>query len=255
MMNDLAELLLGLFVPWEKLSPLFIRHATQLNPCMQVWAIVEPTLAPHIRDFARNVELLRKSKEDCQADAKSRASANQHASPLFDNDTEDLGLADISSDTEDHAQALCHQDEFFNAETLITAYHSISKIWQRQTTIAARRIPSLLTGITPSRTSLFQNLRPLNIFHSVEYETSGLRLLPQSKLQDWELGLKGLAKSDIIENTAPGHLAAEYEMDDFNNEMDDGALQPLLTTSDLAPSRMLTAHALAITLRGPLSLP
>lgn len=234
--NDLAELLLGLFVPWKHISPLFIRYATQINPCMQVWTTVEPTLAPHIRDYARNIELLRKSKEDCQADAKSRTSANHHASHLFDNDVEDTALADIASDAEEHTQDFCHQNESFNAETLIAAYHSISKIWQRQATIVARRIPSLLTGITPSRTSLFQNLRPLDIFHSVEYETSGLRSLPQSKLQDWELSLKGLAKSDNNENTARASIAAEYEMGDFN-ETEDAVLQPLLTTSDLCPIR------------------
>ncbi|KAF9882545.1 hypothetical protein FE257_007384, partial [Aspergillus nanangensis] len=143
--NDLAELLLGLFVPWKNLPPLFVRYATQINPCMQVWATIEPTLAPHIRDYARNIELLRKSKEDCQADAKSRTSANQHASHLFDNDMEDMALADIASNTENNTQTFCYQDEFFSAETLIAAYHSISKIWQRQATIVARKIPSLLT--------------------------------------------------------------------------------------------------------------
>ncbi|KAF9882530.1 hypothetical protein FE257_008084, partial [Aspergillus nanangensis] len=121
------------------------------------------------------------------------------------------------------------------AETLIAAYHSISKIWQRQATIVARKIPSLLTGIMPSQISLFRNLRPLNIFHSVEYETSGLRSLSPSKLQDWELSLKGLAKSDDNENTVRASIAAEHGMDDSNNETEDGVLQPLLTTSDLCP--------------------
>jgi hypothetical protein len=42
--NDIAEILLGLFVPWQDLPPLFIRHATSLNPYTRVWSAVEP---PH----------------------------------------------------------------------------------------------------------------------------------------------------------------------------------------------------------------
>jgi hypothetical protein len=64
-LNDVAELLLGLFVPWDHLTNLFRRYATQRDACVQVWAAVEPTLAFHNRAFARNVDLLRKSKEDC----------------------------------------------------------------------------------------------------------------------------------------------------------------------------------------------
>jgi hypothetical protein len=71
--NDIAEILLGLFVPWQDLPPLFIRHATSLNPYTRVWSAVEP---PHRWDFAKNVELLRKSKEDGQLDARLRKAAN-----------------------------------------------------------------------------------------------------------------------------------------------------------------------------------
>ena len=78
-MNDLAEILLGLFVPWEKLPLLFLQPATQLNPYSRLWTAVEPTLLPHIWGFARNIELLRKSKEDCKLDAVLREAAAQMA--------------------------------------------------------------------------------------------------------------------------------------------------------------------------------
>jgi hypothetical protein len=74
--NDISEILLGLFVPWDQLVNLFRRYATQRDTCLQVWMAVEPTLPFHIQAFARNIELLRKSKEDCQADAKLWKSAN-----------------------------------------------------------------------------------------------------------------------------------------------------------------------------------
>ncbi|KAI7969587.1 hypothetical protein EIK77_006328 [Talaromyces pinophilus] len=66
--NDVAEILLGLFVPWATLLPLFQQHATTFitkrDACAQVWDTV------HLQSFAKNIELLRKSKEDCQADAE-----------------------------------------------------------------------------------------------------------------------------------------------------------------------------------------
>jgi hypothetical protein len=45
-MNNIAEILLGLFVPWDKLPLLFLQHATQLNPYTLLWTAVEPTLPP-----------------------------------------------------------------------------------------------------------------------------------------------------------------------------------------------------------------
>ncbi|KAF5855656.1 hypothetical protein ETB97_008829 [Aspergillus alliaceus] len=38
--NDMAEVLLGLFVPWHRLTNLFRRHATKRDTCIQVWAAV-----------------------------------------------------------------------------------------------------------------------------------------------------------------------------------------------------------------------
>ncbi|KAH6974061.1 hypothetical protein EDB80DRAFT_831121, partial [Ilyonectria destructans] len=56
--NDLAEVQLGFFLPWDQLPALFQQHAseydTKRDACSRVWDIVEPTLSPHNRNFARN---------------------------------------------------------------------------------------------------------------------------------------------------------------------------------------------------------
>lgn len=76
--NDLTEVLLALFVSWDQLLPLFQRHTarneTKRDACAHIWKIIEPTLSFHNRSFARNIELLRKSKEDSQIDAMLRRS-------------------------------------------------------------------------------------------------------------------------------------------------------------------------------------
>jgi len=74
--NDLAEVLLGFFLPWDQLPVLFQRHASEYNlkrdACEKIWGIVKPTLSPHNQNFARNMELLRKSREDGMIDTALR---------------------------------------------------------------------------------------------------------------------------------------------------------------------------------------
>ena len=231
-MNDLAEILLALFVPWNDLLSLFRRYATQQNACAQVWAIIEPTLAAHNRHFARNIELLRKSKEDCHVDAKLRESANRAADDSFDRDVDELEPANFDSGGEDGEEFFHLQDENFNAETLIAAYHSISKSWDRETLVTGRRIPTLLRGTARTRHRLLENLQPLDICHSRAYQTSGLKFFPSSTLQGWGDHLKSVAKfgeGDIDDSSA----GSTFQLDDFNFGFEDGILQPILTASDM----------------------
>lgn len=84
--NDLAEILLGLFIPWQNLHSLFHEAPTATGSTTgdlhYTWTSVEPTLPSYIRTFAQNIELLRKSKEDCHADMTLRNLSRQHTSPL-----------------------------------------------------------------------------------------------------------------------------------------------------------------------------
>jgi hypothetical protein len=75
--NDIDECLLGLFVPWDQLTPLFKKYAsdTKLFPqardaCTIIWENVIHSLPPHITRLAKNVCTLRRSTEEA---AKDRA--------------------------------------------------------------------------------------------------------------------------------------------------------------------------------------
>ena len=124
--NDLAEVLLGLFIPRQQLPALFQEYATGVltkrDACARIWAVVEPTLTPYLQNFARNIELLRKSKEDCQLDAKLRGSDG--ADDSFDLDIDQLDDANMDFRDEEVFQST---DDTLDAETLITAYHSIAR--------------------------------------------------------------------------------------------------------------------------------
>ncbi|OKO94694.1 ATP-dependent DNA helicase pfh1 [Penicillium subrubescens] len=232
--NDMSEILLGLFVPWTHLVNLFRRYATQRDTCIQVWTAVEPTLPFHIRAFARNIELLRKSKEDCQADAKLWKSANG-AADSFHHDVDELEPATFGSDSDDAEGSFRLQDETFNAETLIAAYHSITKAWHRESLVAGRRIPPLLRATTPTRNLDLQNLQPLDIPRTLAYETSGLQFVPPSTLQEWESRLKGFANLDREDTTEREVATSSLTLDDFDVQVEDNIFQPALTSFDMFP--------------------
>ncbi|KAH6954100.1 hypothetical protein BKA56DRAFT_236176 [Ilyonectria sp. MPI-CAGE-AT-0026] len=233
--NDMAEILLGLFVPWDNLLSLFRRYATTRDACAQVWAAVEPTLPPHNRCFAANIELLRKSKEDCEIDSKLWKSAD-HAGHSLDPDADDVEPVYFGSDIEEDEEFFHTRDESFSAETLIAAYHSITKAWDREALMTGRRIPALARGTTRTQGLLMQNLRPLIISNTPAYESSSLRFLPSSTLHGWESRLKSLAKFGEKGITTPAATGSGFEFDDFNLEIGNGIIHPVLTGLDMIPA-------------------
>ncbi|KAE8155905.1 hypothetical protein BDV40DRAFT_306571 [Aspergillus tamarii] len=157
------EILLGLFVPWENLFALFLRYATKRDACAHVWKAIEPTLLLHNQAFARNVELLRKFKEDCQADAKLWK-LTSHASDLYVHDIDKFEPADFGSHGADSEELIPLQDETFNAQTLIAAFHSIVRSWDREIHARHRKTYSYNSPANnPLSQSAAQNLRSLNI--------------------------------------------------------------------------------------------
>jgi hypothetical protein len=235
MENDLAEVLLGLFVPWNHLQTLFRQHAanykTTRDACAKIWKIVEPTLSPHNRNFASNIELLRKSKEDSQIDAALRRAVNRSHNSS-DGDLDDEVPADLDLDDEEPLDTL---KEYFSTETLIAAYHSVAMSWCKESLIAGQRIPTLLSGATQARVLQLENLLPLDIFRLNTYATSGLRFFPPDTLQRWECQIKGLVKFDETEDAAADERLA-YEIDDFDTDIGDGVLHPILASPESAPN-------------------
>jgi PIF1-like helicase len=77
--NDIAEALLGLFVPWEQLTPLFAGNASDVtvvkeprDACARIWGHIEPSLPPYLQRLAINVGYLRRTKEEADKDRLAR---------------------------------------------------------------------------------------------------------------------------------------------------------------------------------------
>jgi hypothetical protein len=235
--NDLAEILLGLFVPWENL-PSAIRQIpttteTTHDNLHHVWTTIAPTLPAYIRTFAQNVELLRKSKSDCQADAVFRKRSAEHTSPI------DHDLANPpypASDSDNETSHLPQDaDDTFSKETLLAAYFSISQCWAHEAHDAQRRITCLdLTSFSPLSLQP-QNLRPLHISNRMLYEPSGLRFVPPSTLQEWKERPKNITTTADPNSSATMPTPTVPDLDDFNVDIVDDVLVPVLTYSDPLP--------------------
>ncbi|KAF7586547.1 hypothetical protein BBP40_008687 [Aspergillus hancockii] len=234
-LNDLAEVLLGLFIPWQRIAPLFqqqpVMGQSKQNTHHHVWLAVEPTLPPQIRTFANNIELLQKSKEDCQADALLRKQSAYHASAA-DKHLDNLENPPLDSNNDLFKPNI---DETYNTETLLTAFSSIRRAWDRELYVAQRRITALPLDTVQSLFLDSESLRPLEISSSVLYEASGLRFLDPTTLQKWEMCLKDLnplANQDTSPDEESNPIS---DLDDFNIDITDGTLVLLLTDSDILP--------------------
>jgi hypothetical protein len=235
--NDLAEILLGLFIPWERLPALVRQSPSRAdnvhNILHLIWTTVEPTLPLSIRTFAKNIELLRKSKSDCHADALLRKQSAQHTSPL-DHDLANPPYS--SSDSEDETPLVsAHADETLNTETLLAAFFAISKRWTHEAYDTQRKITTLEFNSPPPPCLLPQNLHPLDILNNDLLESSGLEFFPFATLQQWQTHLRAVTTqtdqtphSDVPANIIP-------DLDDFNFDTMEGVLAPLLTDSDSLP--------------------
>ncbi|KAJ5370019.1 uncharacterized protein N7496_006111 [Penicillium cataractarum] len=233
--NDLAEILLGLFIPWQNLPSLFQQtHPTSAvthDILHHVWKCVEPTLPPHIRTFAENVELLRKSKSDCQADAILRTRSNERASPI----AQELGNPLYSMSDPESEDSLPSQnlDGSLTKETLLAAFLAISRRWVKEAHDAQRQIPTLASFLLPPLTLRLQNLRAVS--DSSLCQSTGLTFVPTSTLQDWKDHIKNITGlTNQTPNTEPSSTAMP-DLDDFNIDLTDNVLLPVLTELDVFP--------------------
>ncbi|KAI2734368.1 hypothetical protein DTO013F2_10324 [Penicillium roqueforti] len=208
--NDLAEIFLGLFVPWENLRDIFLCEPHETDFFSRVWSSVKPTLAPHIQEFAANIELLRKSKEDCQVDARLRQT--NHPAEVSDRHIDHIDSADLDpEDAQDDGSFITPEDERFTAETLIAAYHTVSKTWGRDCFIAAKRAP-VLAAVCRAHASAQINPLP-------------------SVLRDWETRLASHKKP--FQDDGPSQSAVA-QLQDLDLADEDGVLQPVLTNASLS---------------------
>ena len=79
--DDIALVLLGLFVPWERLPDYFkeseATESTIPSLCWDIWCKCRPTLDAHVQYYATNLLQMRKSRLEARVAAEARAENNR----------------------------------------------------------------------------------------------------------------------------------------------------------------------------------
>jgi Helitron helicase-like domain at N-terminus/PIF1-like helicase len=266
MQNDLAAVLLALFVPWDTLPPLFDdiinlcgddcnancdqSSHTGLQVCSIAWVKVRDALPEHIQDFARNVQLLRKSKDDADVDKVERmtlASAMKEAfNPDLDNAQDTLDeVADINGTGINGSVA---------DDTLRLSYNLIRRRWITEDRSTVSDIEALRLPWQELPSLTIENYTPVAID-----SVPGTRLdVTPDTLKQWSVLVNG-GSVPIIPDSNQTAIDTIPNVDGFaNNEVNDdaysnadneyAAVEPVLTFMDPSMSTDLRIPQLAIRL-------
>ncbi len=101
--NNIAMILLALFMPWDRLQSLFAdMDATDDNYssfCWAIWCLCYPTLDDHVRYYATNVLQMRKSKVDvCELAARNEHTSSSEGHVMGQDDPLDPSNAAVDKD-------------------------------------------------------------------------------------------------------------------------------------------------------------
>jgi len=231
MQNDLASILLALFVPWEDLSPLFTdimsicgdgcnancdgSSHTGLHACAIVWTRVKNTLPEHVQDFARNVELLRKSKDDADVDLAERKASASAMQPTFN---PDLDVDDDNSVLDESVQMSSSIDD----DTLRLSYYLIKRRWIREDGVDAAGIRPLQQPWEESPDLTIESFTPMLVGSA-----SGIRQdISAETLKLWSELIKGVESLNTN-----GDAYGNNDNDDYDSNADNeyAVLEPVLT--------------------------
>lgn len=231
--SDLAEVLLGLFIPWQKLPLLFPRAQSSAsnmpNSLWCVWTTVEPTLPPYIRTFAENINLLRKSKDDCQADVSLRSVAQDIS--LLDQELNEASYPESDPENEPML-GLQRNDDSIGKGTLLAAFLAIGRGWSKDATEAQRRIPTLISRSLPHSSFRFHTFEPIDMSDRALYESTGFRLLSSTTIQEMKTGFQNITNPSAQDTQTEVPFSLSSDLDDFNIGLTDGALLPTLADSN-----------------------
>src|SRR6266480_6100335 len=197
---------------------------TGLQVCSIVWTRVMDTLPEHVQEFARNIEILQKSKDDVDVDMAewtASASAMQIAfNPDLD-DTEDV--------LDDSVQINGAVDD----NTLRLSYYLIRQRWLREDHVTAASISPLQQPWKGPSTLSIESFTPMIIDSA-----SGIRQdVSAETLKLWSNLIKGTETSNTASNahTAIGVTQnINNNNDDCDSNTDDeyAALEPVLTFTE-----------------------
>lgn len=127
-MNDLAEFFLGLFVPWEKLTDTFRRHADQLNVYSNVWARSSQLLLYVTRDLVQTLSFFEGQESQL---SRRQIAAIYIEMVTFLTAMSIIWIRRTLSPIPTKTIFVAPEDERFTAEILIVVHYTVTGTWGR----------------------------------------------------------------------------------------------------------------------------
>jgi hypothetical protein len=160
-----------------------------------------------------------------------RSQSNERASPIG----QELGnpLYPISNSESEDTLPSQNLNGSLTKETLLAAFLAISRRWMEEAQDAQRQITTLASFSLLPLTLRLQNLRPVS--DSALYQSTGLTFVPTSTLQEWKNHIKNITGlTNQTPDTEPSSTAMP-DLNDFNIDLTDNVLLPILTNLDEFP--------------------
>jgi Helitron helicase-like domain at N-terminus/PIF1-like helicase len=252
MRNDLAGVLLPLFVPWENLPALFhdvmdicddgcsagcdgTTH-TGFQASAAAWSRVKDFLPEHVRNYARNVELLRKIKEDAKVDLAEQTATEKAMREAVDSDV-DVDDDNVEAD-DGMLNASAKTKMNIDDDTLRLSYEVIKRRWRNDDDTIAAKIPALQLPWAPTADLSMRTFTPV-----VPHPTSGIRWNTSADtLKLWsnfiDSSRRSTSTSDSyaipVNNDDDDDSNADTSDDDWDSDADNeyAILEPTLTFSE-----------------------
>ena len=231
MENDICEVLLGLFVPWEETSKVYLQHCSDITQTTvtyhKLWLEFWQHLNSHLQFFSENVHLLWKSHKNTQLDTKLRQSFQGEVESGMGNDVIEETLTENVDVDEVH-----DVDEVnVPVESLLAAYQIVLSKWAQKA--QGSQIPLGETGAAEN----WQQFQTLSQLNTIDIMSSDIMETDQETLQDWKTILKSHMKhnpSQALHRDANDSDASDNEGLDFR----DGILIPevnMILSSEVLP--------------------
>ena len=193
----------------------------------RVWNIIEPTLPAHIRRYARNFGLLKKSKKEVLIDMTLRAE---------DSDLDNIEVLDAPDDVDDFTseKLSTNLESILRPETLVMACHSILSVWHKDGFSMTQQFP-VLNVAWPFSTDLEDfNLSALDTSQLLSSNSSRLQLVTENVMQQWEAQLAASSSSDIDDDPVGTYMGFTGSAStDVNDDGLRPTLQSILSESEL----------------------
>ena len=183
------------------------------------------TLPEHIQDLARNVEILRKSKDDVDVDMAERKAAASAMQDAFNPEPED---------NENPVDETAEINGSVDDDTLRLSYHLVRQRWAKEDRVTATDITPLLQPWDEPPTLSVESFKP-----TLVDSTSGIRQdVSANTLKLWSDLIKGVESQNTADSadTAGGVTQDMSDLDNDDNDNwedyednDQGTLDPVLT--------------------------